>query len=128
MTSTTMTSLQRVLTTLGHKEPDRVPLFLLPNPHGAKELGLSIREYFARGKLTVLGNLNGVEIRHWNPAKAENAVRKAIFQAGPGGGFILSDNHGEIPWQVPDEVPFAIAEATRRWGVYPLQEVESHGR
>jgi uroporphyrinogen decarboxylase len=81
-----------------------------------------------RGKLTVLGNLNGIEMRRWNPTKAETVVRKAIAQAGPGGGFILSDNHGEIPWQVPDEVLFAIAEATRRWGIYPLQETGSHGR
>lgn len=40
MNSQPMTSLQRVLTTLGHKEPDRVPLFLLLTMHGAKELGL----------------------------------------------------------------------------------------
>ena len=75
-----------------------------------------------RGKLTVLGNLNGIEMRRWTGAEAEAAVRKAIAQAGPGGGFILSDNHGEIPWQVPDEVLLTIAEATRRWGVYPQQE------
>jgi len=42
-----MTSLQRVLTTLEHKEPDRVPFFLLATMHGAKELGLSIKEYFS---------------------------------------------------------------------------------
>jgi len=75
-----------------------------------------------RGKLTVLGNLNGIEMRRWAAAEAETAVREAIAQAGPGGGFILSDNHGEIPWQVPDEVLLTIAEATRRWGIYPLQE------
>lgn len=81
-----------------------------------------------RGKLTVLGNLNGIEMRRWSPAEAETAVRKAIAQAGPGGGFILSDNHGEIPWQVPEEVLLTIAEATRRWGIYPLQETVPHGR
>ena len=80
-----------------------------------------------RGKLTVLGNLNGIEMRRWNTEQAEAAVRKAIAQAGPGGGFILSDNHGEIPWQVPDEVLLTIAESTRRWGVYPIQENESDG-
>ncbi len=81
-----------------------------------------------RGKLTVLGNLNGIEMRRWSPAEAETAVRKSIAQAGPGGGFILSDNHGEIPWQVPEEVLLTIAAATRRWGVYPIQETESNGR
>ena len=47
MTMNKQTSLQRVLTTMGHKEPDRVPLFLFPTMHGAKELGLSLKEYFA---------------------------------------------------------------------------------
>ena len=63
-------------------------------------------------KLTVLGNLNGIEMRRWTPAQAEAIVKEAIVKAGPGGGFILSDNHGEIPWQVPDEVLAAISKAT----------------
>ncbi len=73
-----------------------------------------------RGKLTVLGNLNGVEMRRWTPEEAGNKVREAIARAGPGGGFILSDNHGEIPYQVPEEVLLAISEAVHRWGRYPL--------
>ncbi len=36
MTTATMTSMQRVLTTLGHNEPDRVPLFLLVTLHGGQ--------------------------------------------------------------------------------------------
>ena len=36
MTQTQMTSLERVLITLGHKEPDRVPLFLLVTLHFKK--------------------------------------------------------------------------------------------
>ena len=55
----------------------------------------------ARGRFTVIGNLNGVEMRRSTPAQAENEVKRAIGKAGRGGGFILSDNHGEIPWQVP---------------------------
>ncbi len=281
MNRVNMTSLQRVLTTLEHKEPDRVPFFLLATMHGAKELGLSIREYFSRaenivegqmrmlakyrhdcvynffyapiigvvvspfslpvmqmgfdsyielmyqrrklfdylikvneefcaawanaqleagataiayfdpvssvsiiprelyletgfksakrmlarikgptvmhmasgrclpiiddlyrtgtsvigtsieedlaemkaacqGKLTVLGNLNGIEMRRWTPKQAEAAVKDAIAKAGRGGGFILADNHGEIPWQVPDEVLMALSEAIHQWGRYPL--------
>ncbi|MCP4578157.1 MAG: methylcobamide--CoM methyltransferase MtbA [Deltaproteobacteria bacterium] len=74
-------------------------------------------------KLTVLGNLNGIEMRRWTPDETERIVKKAIAQAGPGGGFILSDNHGEIPWQVPDEVLMAISEAVHLWGRYPLDWV-----
>ncbi len=79
-----------------------------------------------QNKLTVLGNLNGIEMRRWSSEQAEAEVKKAISQAGPGGGFILSDNHGEIPWQVPDEVLMAISEAVHKWGQYPLNWVHDH--
>jgi uroporphyrinogen decarboxylase len=75
----------------------------------------------ARGKLTLLGNLNGVEMRRWTPQQAEAAVKQAVARAGRGGGFILSDNHGEIPFQVPDQVLHAISDAVHRWGRYPLE-------
>lgn len=74
----------------------------------------------AAGRVSLLGNLNGVEMRRWTPAQAEATVKRAIAKAGRGGGFILSDNHGEIPWQVPDEVLLAIGDAVERWGRYPL--------
>jgi len=45
-----LTSMNRVLTSLSHKEPDRVPLFLLLTMHGAKELGLSIKDYFSKAE------------------------------------------------------------------------------
>ena len=73
-----------------------------------------------RGKLTILGNLNGIAMRRWTPGQAEEAVKAAILQAGQGGGFILSDNHGEIPFQVPDDVLLAISKAVKKWGQYPL--------
>ncbi|MCJ7538335.1 MAG: dual specificity protein phosphatase family protein, partial [Desulfobacterales bacterium] len=69
-----------------------------------------------RNKLSVLGKLNGIEMRRWSPDNAEEEVNKAIFLAGFGGGFILSDNHGEIPWQVPDDVLMAISQAVHKWG------------
>ncbi len=82
---------------------------------------LSALKAAARGKVTLLGNLNGIELRRWTPAEVEAAVRQAIAQAGPGGGFILSDNHGEIPFQVSEETLLALASAVERWGRYPLQ-------
>lgn len=93
---------------------------------GTKVVGTStiedlseLKNAFA-GKVSVLGNLNGIEMRTWSPEQAENIVRDAIQKGAPGGGFILSDNHGEIPWQVPDEVLHAISDAVRKWGRYPL--------
>jgi uroporphyrinogen decarboxylase len=79
-----------------------------------------------KGKLTVLGNLNGIEMRRWSPQQAEQAVKNAIAAAAPGGGYILADNHGEIPWQVPDEVITAISDAVHHWGRYPLDWLEQH--
>jgi uroporphyrinogen decarboxylase len=74
----------------------------------------------SRGKLSLIGNLNGLEMVHWSPAEAERAVKEAIAKAAAGGGFILSDNHGEIPYQVPDQVLLAISEAVRKYGKYPI--------
>jgi uroporphyrinogen decarboxylase len=78
----------------------------------------------ANKRVSLLGNLNGVEMRRWTPAQAEAEVKKAIALAGRGGGFLLGDNHGEIPWQVPDEVLLAIADAVERWGRYPLDWID----
>lgn len=94
--------------------------------NGAAAVGVSCLEDLSalkaacRGKLTVVGNLNGIEMRRWTSGQAEETVKTAIAKAGSGGGFILCDTHGEIPWQVPDETLLAIAEAVRRWGQYPL--------
>jgi uroporphyrinogen decarboxylase len=93
---------------------------------GTKIAGVSAKEDLAtlkraaRGKLALLGNLNGIEMRRWSPAQAAEITREALRLGGPGGGFILSDNHGEIPWQVPDEVLEAIACTVREHGRYPL--------
>ncbi|MBI2865147.1 MAG: uroporphyrinogen decarboxylase family protein [Chloroflexi bacterium] len=76
-----------------------------------------------QGRMTVLGNLNGIGMRRWTPAQAEAEVKKAIAGAGQGGGFILCDNHGEIPWQVPEGVLHAISDAVNEWGRYPLDWV-----
>jgi uroporphyrinogen decarboxylase len=98
---------------------------------GTAVLGVSAEEDLSEiksvcyGKSSVLGNLNGVTMRHWTAAEAEKEVKNAIASAGKGGGFILSDNHGEIPFQVPDEVLFAISESAHKWGKYPLTWVQN---
>jgi uroporphyrinogen decarboxylase len=95
---------------------------------GTVLIGVSAQEDLAQlkaaaaGRIALLGNLNGIEMRRWTAADAETIVRQAIAKAGRGGGFILSDNHGEIPWQVAESTLDAIAAAVRMWGRYPLQE------
>lgn len=76
------------------------------------------------GKLTVMGNLNGIEMRRWSEAETMAHVRDTIREAAPGGGFILSDNHGEIPYQVAEETLMAISEAVHQFGNYPIRITE----
>lgn len=80
----------------------------------------------AAGRVSLLGNLNGIEMRRWTREQAEAEVKRAIARAGRGGGFLLGDNHGEIPWQVPDAVLLAIGDAVERWGRYPLDWIEDY--
>lgn len=100
---------------------------------GTAVVGISVLEDLAQlkaaaaGRVSLLGNLNGVEMRRWTPQQAELAVKRAIAQAGPGGGFILADNHGEIPFQIPDETLLAIRDAVDRWGRYPLDWIKDWG-
>lgn len=79
-----------------------------------------------RQKMALVGNLNGIGLCSWTPKMAEDAVKDAIAKAGVGGGFILSDNHGEIPFQVPEDVLMSISEAVRKWGNYPLTWVKDY--
>ncbi|MDW7669037.1 MAG: uroporphyrinogen decarboxylase family protein [Bacillota bacterium] len=74
----------------------------------------------SKDRICLLGNLNGIEIVHWDKAKVEKEVKKLIKKAGRGGGLIISDNHGEIPLQVPERVLLEISEAVREYGKYPL--------
>ncbi len=80
----------------------------------------------ARNRVALLGNLNGITMRNWTPDQAALAVKKAIAQAGRGGGFLLGDLHGEIPLQVPDTVLEAVAQTNGRWGNYPLDWIEAN--
>lgn len=84
---------------------------------------LAATKAVCRGRLAVMGNLNAIEMRRWTPAVAEVRVKEAIAKAGPGGGYVLTDNHGEIPWQVPNEILLAVSSAVHRWGRYPLDWV-----
>jgi uroporphyrinogen decarboxylase len=93
---------------------------------GAAAIGVSALEDLGDwkaavcGRATIIGNLDGLEMRRWTAAQAEAEVKRAIALGGPGGRFVLSDNHGEIPLQVPPEVLLAIRDAVDRWGRYPL--------
>lgn len=71
-----------------------------------------------KGKICVLGNLNGIEMRHWSKQEPQDKVKGTIKKAASGGGFILSDNHGEIPYLVPSDVLTYISESVEKWDKY----------
>ncbi len=110
-----------------------LPVVDLISRTGTAAIATSVMEDLAavkeacREKLSVLGNLNGIEMRRWSQVEAETVVKEALAKAGSGGGFILADNHGEIPWQVPEEVLLAISDAVHQWGRYPLDWTGTHG-
>jgi uroporphyrinogen decarboxylase len=85
---------------------------------------LRVLKELCHKKLTILGNLNGLEMHHWSTQETEEKVKNIIRTAGPGGGFILSDHHGEIPYQVSDDVLLTISETVHKWGQYPLKWIE----
>ena len=87
---------------------------------------LAVVKARCRGRISVVGNLNGMEMVRWNQADAERITKETLAKAAPGGGFVLCDNHGEIPWQVPDDTLLALAEAVRQWGTYPPAWVPVH--
>lgn len=87
---------------------------------------LSLIKAACRGKLAVIGNLNAIEMRRWSAREAEEAVKTAIAKAGAGGGYVLSDNHGEIPFQVTEETLMEVSTAARKWGRYPLDWIDEH--
>lgn len=74
----------------------------------------------AKGKICLLGNLNGIEMVNWDTKTTQNKVKNLIQKAAVGGGFILSDNHGDLPWQVSESTLLEISEAVKEYGTYPI--------
>jgi len=74
----------------------------------------------AAGRFTILGNLNAILLRNWDAQCVDREVRRLVAAAARGGGFILADNHGEIPWQVSERTLDELAEAVHVRGRYPV--------
>ena len=55
----------------------------------------------------------------------KHTQRTSLFDTAgaPGGGFILSDAHGEIPFQVSDDILLTISETVHSMGVYPITKM-----
>ncbi len=75
----------------------------------------------ASGKICLLGNLNGIDMVNWDKEKVRAEVKSLIGKAAKGGGFILSDNHGDMPWQVSEDVLLEISQTVKEFGTYPIK-------
>ncbi|MFT3914048.1 MAG: uroporphyrinogen decarboxylase family protein [Anaeromyxobacteraceae bacterium] len=73
-----------------------------------------------RGRAVLLGGLDSLAIHAGDGEAAARAVRAAVAAAAPGGGFVLTEHHGEIPYPVPLDTLLAITEAAQRFGRQPL--------
>src|SRR6056297_1230503 len=76
----------------------------------------------SKDRICLIGNLNGIEMVNWDNKEVEKNIKDLIYTTGKGGGLLISDNHGEIPWQVPEDVLFEISEAVQKYGQYPLKK------
>ncbi|MBN1418558.1 MAG: hypothetical protein JXP34_07250 [Planctomycetes bacterium] len=72
-------------------------------------------------RMALVGNIDcGELLSRGTPAEVREAVRRAILDAGPGGGFILSSSNS-IHSSVRPENFLAMIEAGRTYGAYPLE-------
>jgi uroporphyrinogen decarboxylase len=69
-------------------------------------------------KINIIGNLNNVSMSSWTPAKAASEVQKCIKSAAKDGGYIIADQHGELPIYVKESILKKIVETTRSFGRY----------
>jgi MtaA/CmuA family methyltransferase len=97
----------------------------LANPGGVIQFDYQVPLGWAKklvGKeITLMGNLDCNRLLHLGtPQEVEEACRKAILMAGPGGGYLLSGGC-EIPRDMPYENMQAMQRACVRYGTYPLK-------
>ncbi|MBN1425424.1 hypothetical protein JXA88_12795 [Candidatus Fermentibacteria bacterium] len=87
------------------------------------DLGELKRAYGQR--LCLLGNVdNTTTLVTGSPKAVQVETLECLRTAGPGGGYILASDHS-IKDDVPNENVFALYEAGRRWGRYPLKIPDS---
>ncbi len=69
-------------------------------------------------RLILVGNLENISMIRWSEEETEQRVKNCINQAAKGGGYIIADHHGEIPFNVSDSTLHGLVKARDKWGVY----------
>ena len=91
---------------------------------GTFGIGISVMEDMevlkekCRGRIFIFGNLDCIDMCNWDEATVEKTLKDLIEKAAAGGGFAISDNHGEIPWQVPEETLLHLSKYSKTLGKY----------
>ncbi|MHA1930305.1 MAG: uroporphyrinogen decarboxylase family protein [Candidatus Thorarchaeota archaeon] len=69
-------------------------------------------------KTNLLGNLDNISMTHWTKEKTESEIIRCTKEAAAGGGYIITDHHGELPLGVDSKTLHGIIAARDRWGTY----------
>lgn len=64
-------------------------------------------------RINILGNLNNIAMIDWDYNEAKEQATGCLQAAGKPGGYILSDQHGEISFGVKEDVLHGIVAAAR---------------
>ena len=72
------------------------------------------------GRLCLFGNVdNKTQLAHGTPETIAEQVKECIETAAPGGGYCLMSDHS-VNESIPNQNVFALYEAGRRYGKYPV--------
>jgi uroporphyrinogen decarboxylase len=72
-------------------------------------------------RVCLLGNVDNKELlTRGTPADVEEQVKECLRAAAKGGGYCLASDHS-IHDDIPNENVFAIIEAGRKYGTYPIR-------
>ncbi|MHA2364276.1 MAG: uroporphyrinogen decarboxylase family protein [Candidatus Hodarchaeales archaeon] len=69
-------------------------------------------------KINLIGNLNNIEMIRWDKKQTEEEIKRCVEEGATGGGYILSDHHGDLPLLVKDETLYNIVEMRNLLGNY----------
>ncbi len=98
------------------------PILPLIQQTGVKAVTLGYKDDISQIKekagtdLTLVGNLNGIEMCRWSEKELEQKVKQVLEAGQSGGGFIFSESTGDLPYQVGDDLIFALMNAVDQWG------------
>jgi uroporphyrinogen decarboxylase len=72
-------------------------------------------------KQSIIGNFDAIKFRVMKEEEIEEMVKDCILKGGNNGGYIFSDNHGELPWQISFKQIELLSKFIRKLGKYPLK-------